>query len=64
MESVNVPGTSESRSSIEKPAIDLYNLTKKLQYHITRQEFEIAYDLLKDQLEDRGKDLKKMFGIN
>ena len=50
MESVYVPGTRQERVDIEKPAIDLYDLSKKIQYHVTRQEFEIANDLLQGSL--------------
>jgi len=39
MESVYVPGTRQERVGIEKPAIDLYDLSKKIQYHVTRKEF-------------------------
>ena len=48
MESVYIPGTRQERLGIEQPAIGLYDLSKKIQYHVTRQEFEIANDLLKD----------------
>ena len=47
-----------------KPAIDLYDLSKKIQYHVTRQEFEIANDLLKDLPSDRSQEMKKMFGLD
>ena len=47
MESVYVPGTRQERVVIEQPAIDIYDLSKKIQYHVTRQEFDIANDLLK-----------------
>ena len=61
MESVYVPGTRQERVGIEKPAIDLYDLSKKIQYHVTRKEFEIANDLLKDLPSDRSQEMKKMF---
>ena len=64
MESVYVPGTRQERVSIEKPAIDLYDLSKKIQYHVTRNEFEIANDLLKDLPSDRSQEMKKMFGLD
>ena len=48
MESVYIPGTRLERVGIEQPAIDLYDLSKKIQYHVTRNEFEIANELLKD----------------
>ena len=48
MESVYVPGTRHERVGIEKPAIDLYDLSKKIQHHVTRKEFDIVNDLLKD----------------
>ena len=63
MESVYVPGTSHERVGIEKPAIDLYDLSKKIQYHVTRKEFEIANDLLKNLPSDRSQEMKKMFGL-
>jgi len=59
MESVYVPGTRQERVGIEKPAIDLYDLSKKIQYHVTRQEFDIANDLLKDLPSDRSQEMKK-----
>ncbi len=55
MESVYVPGTRHERVGIEKPAIDLYDLSKKIQYHVTRKEFDIANDLLKDLPSDRSQ---------
>ena len=64
MESVYVPGTRQERVSIEQPAIDLYDLSKKFQYHVTRNEFEIANDLLKDLPSDRSQEMKKMFGLD
>ena len=63
MESVYVPGTHQERVGIEQPAIDLYDLSKKIQYHVTRKEFEIANDLLKDLSSDRSQEMKKMFGL-
>ena len=63
MESVYVPGTRQERDGIELPAIDLYDLSKKIQYHVTRQEFDIANDLLKDLSSDRSQEMKKMFGL-
>ena len=62
MESVYVPVTRQERVGIEQPAIDLYNLSKKILYHVTRQEFKIANDLLKDLSSDRSQEMKKMFG--
>ena len=38
MESVYVPGTNKEREEVEKPAIDLYELTRKIQYHVIRNE--------------------------
>ena len=64
MESVYVPGTRKERVGIEKPAIDLYDLSKKIQYHVTRQELEIANNLLKDLPSDRSQEMKKMFGLD
>ena len=64
MESVYVPGTRQERFVIEKPAIDLYDLSKKIQYHVTRQEFDIAKDLLKNLPSDRLQEMKKMFGLD
>ena len=64
MESVYVPGTRQERAGIEQPAIDLYDLSKKIQYHVTRKEFEIANDLLKDLPSDRSQEMKKMFGLD
>ena len=52
------------RVGIEKPAIDLYDLSKKIQYHVTRNEYEIANDLLKDLPSDRSQEMKKMFGLD
>ena len=63
MESVYVPGTSQERVGIEQPAIDLYDLSKKIQYHVTRKEFDIANDLLKDLPSDRSREMKKMFEL-
>ena len=63
MESVYVPGTRQERVGIEKLAIDLYDLSKKIQHHVTRKEFEIANDLLKDLPSDRSQEMKKMFGL-
>ena len=39
MESVYVPGTRQERFGIEQPAIDLYDLSKKIQYHVTAALF-------------------------
>ena len=64
MESVYIPGTRQERLGIEQPAIDLYNLSKKIQYHVTSQEFEIVNDLLKDLPSDRSQEMKKMFGLD
>ena len=64
MESVYLSGTRQERVCIEQPAIDLYDLSKKIQYHVTRQEFEIANDLLKDLPSDRSQEMKKMFGLD
>ena len=64
MESVYVPGTRQERAVIEKPAIDLYDLSKKIQYHVTSQEFEVANDLLKDLPSDGSQEMKKMFGLD
>ena len=64
MESVYVPGTRQERVCIEQPAIDLYDLSKKIQYHVTRKEFDIANDLLKDLPSDRSQEMKKMFGLD
>ena len=58
------PGTRQERVGLEKPAIDLYDLSKKIQYHLTRQEFDIANDLLKDLPSDRSQELKKMFELD
>ena len=63
MESVYVPGTRQERVGIEQPAIALYDLSKKIQYHVTRKEFEIANDLLKDLSLDRSREMKRMFGL-
>ena len=65
MESVYVPGTRQERVGIEQPAIDLYDLSKKIQYHVIRQEFEIANDLLKDLSSDRSQEIKNVWtGLN
>ena len=64
MESVYVPGTRQERVGIEQPAIALYDLSKKIQYHVTRKEFDIANDLLKDLPSDRSQEMKKMFGLS
>ena len=64
MESVYVPGTRQERVGIEQPAIDLYDLSKKIQYHVTRQEFEIANNLLKDHSSDQSQEMKKIFGLD
>ena len=64
MESVYIPGTHQERVGIEKPAIDLYDLSKKIQYHVIRNEYEIANDLLKDLPSDRSQEMKKMFGLD
>ena len=64
MESVYIPGTRLERVGIEQPAIDLYDLSKKIQYHVTRKEFEIANDLLKDLPSDRSQEMKKMFELD
>ena len=64
MESVYVPGTRQERVGIEQPAIDLYDLSKKIQYQVTRQEFDIAKDLLKNLPSDRLQEMKKMFGLD
>ena len=63
MKSAYVSGNRQERVGIEQPAIDLYDLSKKIQYHVTRQEFEIANDLLKDLSSDRSQEMKKMFGL-
>ena len=63
MESVYVPCTRQMLVGIEQPAIDLYDLSKKNQYHVTRKEFEIANDLLKDLPSGRSQEMKKMFGL-
>ena len=60
---VYIPGTRQERLGIEQPAIDLYDLSKKIQYHVTRKEFEIANDLLKDLPSDRSQEMKKMFDL-
>jgi len=64
MESVYIPGTRQERLGIEQPAIDLYDLSKKIQYHVTRNEFEIANELLKDLPSDRSPEMKNMFGLD
>ena len=64
MESVYIPGTRQERVGIEEPAIDFYDLSKKIQYHVTRQEFDIAKDFLKDLPSDRSQEMKKMFGLD
>ena len=64
MESVYVPGYRQQRVCIEQTAIDLYDLSKKIQYHITRKEFDIPNDLLKDLSSDRSQEMKKMFGLD
>ena len=64
MESVYVPGTRQEWVGIEKLAIALYDLSKKIQYHVTRKEFEIANDLLKDLPSDRSQEMKKMFELD
>ena len=64
MESVYVPGIRQERVVIEQPAIDLYDLSKKIQYHVTRLEFDIANYLLKDLHSDRSQEMKKMFGLD
>ena len=46
MESAYVPGTNKEQAEIEKPAIDLYELTKKIQYPTIRNEFHLAEELL------------------
>ena len=53
----------QERLCIEQPAIDLYDLSKKIQYHVTRKEFDIANDLLKDLPSDRSQEMKKMFDL-
>ena len=63
MESVYIAGTRQERVGIEQPAIELYDLSKKIQYHVTRHEFDIANDLLKDLSSDRSQEMKKMFGL-
>ena len=57
------PVPARSGLASKKPAIDLYDLSKKIQYHVTRQELEIANDLLKDLPSDRSQEMKKMFGL-
>ena len=64
MESVYIPGTRQERDSTKQPAIDLYDLSKKIQYHVTRNEFEIANDLLKHLSSDRSQEMKKMFELD
>ena len=63
MESVYIPGTLQEWVGIEQPTINLYDLSKKIQYHLARQEFDIANDLLKDLPSDRSQEMKKMFGL-
>ena len=63
MESVFVLGTRQERVCIVQPAIDLYDLSKKIQHHVTRKEFEIANYLLIDLPSDRSQEMKKMFGL-
>ena len=43
MESVYVPGTNKERAEVEKPAIDLYELTRKIQYHVIRNMNNYEY---------------------
>ena len=64
MESVYVPGTRQERGCIEQPAYDLYDFSKKIQYHVTRKEFDTANDLLKDLPSDRTKEIEKMFELD
>ena len=63
MESVYVPGTNKERAEVEKPAIDLYELTKKIQYHAIRNEVHLAEELLHNLPEDQARDLRHMFGF-
>ena len=64
MESVYIPGTRQERVGIEQPAIDLYVLSKKIQSHVIRKEFEIANDMLIDLPSDRSQKMKKMFELD
>ena len=64
MESVYIPGTGQERVGIEQPAIDLYDLSKKNQYHVIRNEFDIAIDLLKDLPSDSSQEMKKKFELD
>ena len=63
MESVYVPGTNKEREEVEKPAIDLYELTKKIQYHAIKNESRLAEELLHNLPEDQAQDLRHMFGF-
>ena len=63
MESVYVPGTNKERAEVEKPAIDLYELTRKIQYYVIRNEFHLAEELLHNLPEDQAQDLRHMFGF-
>ena len=63
MESVYVPGINKEREEVEKPAIDLYELTRKIQYHVIRNEFHLAEELLHNLPEDQAQDLRHMFGF-
>ena len=64
MESVYVTGTHQERVGIIQPAIDLYDLSKNIQYRVTQKESEIANDLHKHLPSDRSQEMKKMFGLD
>ena len=63
MESAYVPGTNKERAEIEKQVIDFYELTRKIQYYVIRNEFHLAEELLHKLPEDQVRDLRHMFGF-
>ena len=63
MESVNVLGTNRELAEVEKPTIDLHELTRKIEYHAIRNEFHLAEELLHNLPEDQARDLRHMFGF-
>ena len=64
MESVYLRGKNKERAEVEKPAIHLYELTRKIQYHAIRNESHLAEELLHNLPEDQAQDLRHMFGFS
>ncbi len=63
MKLIYIPWENKERPEVEKSAIELYDLKRKIQYHAIRNEFHFAEELLKNLYGNQARDLGHMFGF-